>query len=58
MGRGTKPPPLLGQALARTLFTQFAQNVHSEVQIMALDAYGGRSHSQFGLSSSIVFSCC
>jgi hypothetical protein len=29
MGLGTKPPPQLGQTLARTLSTQVAQNVHS-----------------------------
>lgn len=59
IGRGAKPPPQLGQTLWRTSSTQAAQNVHSNVQMRASMADGGRSqsqHSQFGRSSRA--NCC
>src|SRR5271166_415222 len=55
-GRGAKFPPQLGQTPRSLLSTQSRQNVHSNVQIMASVADGGRSlsqHSQLGRSSSI-----
>ncbi len=59
IGRGTKPPPQLGQTLKRMLSTQSAQKVHSKVQMRAIIESGGRSllqYSQFGRSSrAIVF---
>jgi hypothetical protein len=57
MGRGVKPPPQFGQTLSSLCSTQSAQNVHSNVQIMASVADGGRSlsqYSQFGRSSSAI----
>ncbi len=61
-GRRTSSPPQLGQRLpGRRLATQSAQKVHSNVQIMASAASGGRSlsqHSQLGLSFSIVCPPC
>jgi hypothetical protein len=56
IGRREKSPPQFGQTPPKTVSAQFAQNVHSKVQIIASAASGGRSrsqHSQFGLSSSI-----
>ncbi len=57
IGRGAKPPPQFGQTFWSMLSTQSAQNVHSNVQIRASVAFGGRSlsqPSQFGLSSSAM----
>jgi hypothetical protein len=54
MGLGAKPPPQLGQTFAMRS-TQWAQNVHSYVQIIASRACGGRSlsqYSQLGRSSN------
>jgi hypothetical protein len=56
IGRGAKFPPQLGQTPCSLLSTQSRQNVHSNVQIMASGADGGRSlsqHSQPGRNSSI-----
>jgi len=58
-GRGVKFPPLLGQTPASLVSTHSRQNVHSNVQIIASAAAGGKSlsqHSQLGRSSSIIFS--
>ena len=58
-GRGTKPPPQLGQTLASTPSTQSAQKVHSKLQMRASVAAGGSALlqcSQVGLSSSISLS--
>jgi hypothetical protein len=55
IGRGEKSPPQFGQTPPSTFSTQAAQKVHSNVQIIASDASGGRflsQHSQFGLSCS------
>ena len=59
IGRGTKLPRQFGHAPQKTFATQFAQNVHSNVQIMATVLSGGRSqsqHSQFGFSFIIASS--
>ena len=57
IGLGTKSPPQFGHLPPRSRFsTQSAQNVHSNEQMSASTASGGKSasqHSQFGLSSSI-----
>jgi hypothetical protein len=53
IGRGTKLPRQFGQTPENTFAAQSAQNVHSNVQIMAMVLSGGRSrsqHSQFGFS--------
>jgi hypothetical protein len=55
-GRGAKLPPQLGHTPLRRFSTQSRQKVHSNVQIIALVADGGKStsqHSQLGRSSSI-----
>ena len=57
MGLGEKPPPQLGQTLCKTVSTQFAQNVHSYVQMQASVDSGGKSlshSSQFGRSSKLM----
>src|SRR5690606_36416169 len=57
IGRGANPPPQLGQTFRRTVSTQSAQKVHSNVQIRASMEEGGRSlsqYSQFGLSSKAM----
>jgi hypothetical protein len=59
IGRGTKLPPQLGQTPCSLLSTQSRQNVHSNVQIMASGADGGRSlsqHSQLGAIRASVIS--
>ena len=59
VGRGVKTPPQLGQRPSGSSeVAQSVQNVHSNEQIRAFVAFGGRStshHSQFGLISSILF---
>ena len=58
IGRGEKSPPQFGQTPLSLLSTQSRQNVHSNVQIIASVAAGGKSlsqHSQLGRSSSIDF---
>jgi hypothetical protein len=55
-GRACNSPPQFGHRLPNVVSTQSRQNVHSNVQIIALRASGGRSlsqHSQFGLISSM-----
>ena len=57
-GRGEKLPPQFGQTPPSLLSTQSRQNVHSNVQIIASAADGGKSlsqHSQLGRSSSISY---
>lgn len=59
IGRGTNPPPQLGQTLSRTRSTQVTQNVHSYEQIRASSESGGSDLlqcSQVGLRSSIEVS--
>ncbi len=61
IGRREKPPPQFGHTLASTCSTQSAQNVHSNVQIIASVELGGKGLSQFsqvGRSSSmgLIFS--
>jgi len=59
IGRATRLPPQFGQRPPSLLSTQSRQNVHSNEQIIASAAAGGKSllqHSQFGLSSSIFAS--
>ena len=56
-GRLTSSPPQLGQIPSNLLSAHAAQNVHSNEQIFASFASGGRSlsqHSQPGLSSSMT----
>lgn len=56
MGRAEKPPPQFGHTLPSTFSTHGRQNVHSNVQIMAAAALGGRAALQFsqvGRSSSM-----
>jgi hypothetical protein len=56
-GRGTNPPPQLGQTLCKMVSTQSAQNVHSKLHIRAEVEDGGRSrsqHSQLGRSSRAI----
>jgi hypothetical protein len=55
-GRCVKLPPQFGQTPLSLLSTQSRQNVHSNVQIIASVADGGKSlsqHSQLGRNSSI-----
>jgi hypothetical protein len=57
IGRGTNPPPQFGHTLFNTVSTQWAQNVHSYVQIRASVEAGGSAllqFSQVGLSSSMT----
>ena len=57
IGRDTRLPPQFGQHPLRFPFTHSRQNVHSNVQIMASVAAGGKSlsqHSQLGRSSSMM----
>jgi hypothetical protein len=57
IGREAKLPPQFGQTPFNAVSTQERQKVHSNVQIIASSADGGRSlsqHSQLGLSSSII----
>ena len=57
IGRGTKPPPQLGQTLRRISLTHVSQKVHSYVHIIAVVLAGGKSVShisQFGRSSSAI----
>jgi hypothetical protein len=59
IGRGAKFPPQLGHWPLSFSFTQSRQNVHSNVQIIASVAAGGKSlsqHSQLGRSSSMIAS--
>jgi hypothetical protein len=56
IGRATKSPPQFGQRPPSRLSTQSRQNVHSNEQIIASVADGGKSlsqHSQLGRSWSI-----
>jgi hypothetical protein len=56
IGRGAKFPPQLGQTPPSLVSTQSRQNVHSNVQIIASLADGGKSlsqHSQLGRNSSM-----
>jgi hypothetical protein len=56
IGRGAKFPPQFGQTPLSLFSTQSRQNVHSNVQIIASVADGGRSlsqHSQLGRNSSM-----
>ena len=56
IGRGVKLPPQFGQRPRSLFSTQSLQKVHSNVQIIASAASGGRSllqHSQLGRNSSI-----
>jgi hypothetical protein len=56
IGRGTRLPPQFGQRPPSRCSAQSRQKVHSNVQITASVAAGGKSlsqHSQFGRSSSI-----
>ena len=58
VGRFSNPPPQLGQTFCRMFCTQSAQNVHSNVQIIALTLPSGSNLtqcSQMGFISSI---CC
>jgi hypothetical protein len=57
IGRGTRLPPQFGQRPLNLWSTQSRQNVHSNEQIIAFAAVGGKSllqHSQLGRSSSIL----
>lgn len=59
IGRRTSSPPQFGQVPEKWFCAQSAQNVHSNVQIIAAGEAGGRSqsqHSQFGLNASIISS--
>lgn len=61
IGRGTKPPPQLGQTLPRSSSTHVAQNVHSKLQMRASSDAGGRGLlqcSQEGRSSSTADFLC
>jgi hypothetical protein len=56
IGRAAKLPPQLGHTPLSRVSTHTAQKVHSNVQILASMASGGKSlsqHSQLGLSVSI-----
>jgi hypothetical protein len=56
IGLGAKLPPQFGQTPLRRCSTQSRQNVHSNVQIIASVADGGKSlsqHSQLGRNSSM-----
>jgi len=55
-GRLSSSPPQFGQKPSNFCSAQVAQNVHSNEQINAFSADGGKSvsqHSQFGRSSSM-----
>jgi hypothetical protein len=57
IGRGTKPPPQLGQTLCKVCSAHSAQNVHSYEQMRANADSGGRplsQYSQFGRSSKAI----
>jgi hypothetical protein len=57
IGRCWKLPPQFGHTLRSVLSAHTSQNVHSYVQIIASDAFGGSDlphPSQDGLSSSMV----
>jgi hypothetical protein len=57
IGRSAKLPPQFGQTPLSLLSTHSRQKVHSNVQIIASVADGGKSlsqHSQLGRSSSMV----
>jgi hypothetical protein len=57
-GRRVKLPPQFGQTPQSLLSAQSRQNVHSNEQIMASVADGGKSlsqHSQLGRNSSITW---
>jgi len=59
LGRATNSPPQLGHLPLSTVSAHGAQNVHSNEQMRASVASGGKSlsqHSQLGLSSSTSFS--
>jgi hypothetical protein len=59
IGRGTKPPPQLGQTSCSTVSTHCVQNVHSYEQIRASSESGGSGllqFSQVGRSSSMFVS--
>jgi hypothetical protein len=61
IGRGEKLPPQFGQRPFNRVSTQSRQNEHSNVQIIASIASGGRSlsqHSQPGFSTSRCASPC
>ena len=47
IGRGVKPPPQFGHTFSSTCSTHSRQNVHSNEQIIASGAAGGRSVAQF-----------
>jgi hypothetical protein len=56
IGRGANLPPQFGQRPLRRVSTQSRQKVHSNVQIIASAASGGKSlsqHSQPGFSTSM-----
>ena len=58
IGRFSKPPPQFGHTCFKTVSIQSAQNVHSNVQIMASVELNGNDLlqcSQVGLISSISF---
>ena len=58
IGRRTKSPPQLGQMPFKCVSVQSAQKVHSNEQMRASPAAGGRSrlqHSQLGRSWSMYF---
>jgi hypothetical protein len=58
IGRRTKSPPQLGQMPCKRVSAQSAQKVHSNEQMRASTAAGGRSrlqHSQLGRSWSMYF---
>jgi hypothetical protein len=57
IGRGTRLPPQFGQRPESFVSAQSLQNVHSNEQIIASAAAGGKSlsqHSQFGRSASMA----
>ncbi|SIT35398.1 hypothetical protein BN2475_50002 [Paraburkholderia ribeironis] len=57
IGRCWKLPPQFGHTLRNLLSAQTSQKVHSYVQIIASDAFGGSDlphPSQVGLSSSMT----
>jgi hypothetical protein len=59
IGRGTKLPPQFGQRPLSRVSTQSRQKVHSNVQIIASAASGGKSlsqHSHPGFSTSMCAS--
>ena len=61
IGLGAKPPPQFGHTLFNTVATQFAQKVHSQLQIQASVDSGGKSlshSSQLGRSCSMAYPAC